>query len=230
METDLAITGIGSENMHDVSLDNRARMDHHHLAELLEQCLQERRAVYAVVAIAGSTEHGAVDPLAEIVHLRTRFQKRGLSFLIHVDAAWVSDMPPCAANPFASFLPGADGRQGGYFSTLLREERTGYESKHVIHDLEPPMTLLPYTRRQLEHLKYADSVTIDPHKSGHIPYPAGGLCYRDGRSRFLVTWTSPYIDFQEEGVQTMGTYGVEGRCVLIICPMYDYELNSSFTQ
>lgn len=77
----------------------------------------------------------------------------------------------------------------------------------------PQMTLLPHTRTQLEHLQYADSITIDPHKSGYIPYPAGGLCYRDGRARYLVTWTSPYIDFQEEGVQNMGTYGVEGRYV-----------------
>lgn len=77
------------------------------------------------------------------------------------------------------------------------------------------MTLLPYTKIQLENLKFADSITIDPHKSGYIPYPAGALCYRDERSRFLVTWTSPYIDFQSEGVQTMGTYGVEGRYVII---------------
>ncbi|TCD62789.1 hypothetical protein EIP91_006407 [Steccherinum ochraceum] len=182
-----AITGIGSENMRDVSLDSRTRMDHHHLADLLEECLRERRAVYAVVAIAGSTEHGAVDPLAEIVHLRRQFQKRGLSFMIHVDAAW-----------------------GGYFCTLLRDECKPGSCRTTTDDLGPTMTLLPYTRRQLEHFQYADSITIDPHKSGHIPYPAGGLCYRDGRSRFLVTWTSPYIDFQEEGVQTMGTYGVEG--------------------
>ena len=75
----------------------------------------------------------------------------------------------------------------------------------------PEMTLLPHTKTQLENLQYADSITIDPHKSGYIPYPAGGLCYRDGRARYLVTWTSPYIDFQEEGIQTMGIYGVEGR-------------------
>ncbi|THH28150.1 hypothetical protein EUX98_g6038 [Antrodiella citrinella] len=181
-----AITGIGSENMRSVTLDNRTRMNTEHLNELLEECLQERRAVYAVVSIAGTTEHGAVDPLDEILRLRKKFQKRGLSFLVHVDAAW-----------------------GGYFATLLRDEYkpNGQPSGD---SLEPSMTLLPYTRRQLEHMKDADSVTIDPHKSGHIPYPAGGLCYRDGRARFLVTWTSPYIDFQEEGVQTMGTYGVEG--------------------
>ena len=75
----------------------------------------------------------------------------------------------------------------------------------------PRKQLLAHTRYQLEHIKHADSITIDPHKSGYVPYPAGALCYRDERLRFLVTWTSPYIDFQSEGVETMGTYGLEGR-------------------
>ena len=78
------------------------------------------------------------------------------------------------------------------------------------------MTLLPHTKTQLEHIKYADSITIDPHKSGYVPYPAGALCYRDERMRFLVTWTSPYIDYQQEGVQTMGTYGLEGRYAIFL--------------
>lgn len=90
----VAITGIGSENMQDVGLDNHARMDHHHLEVLLNECLEKKQAVYAVVCILGSTEHGAVDPLAEVVRLRNDFQKKGLSFMIHVDGAWASTSPP----------------------------------------------------------------------------------------------------------------------------------------
>lgn len=83
-----AITGIGSENMQEVSLDNHARMDYHHLESLLNACLEKKQAVYAVVCILGSTEHGAVDPLSEVVRLRKEFQAKGMSFLIHVDGAW----------------------------------------------------------------------------------------------------------------------------------------------
>ncbi|PSS37347.1 hypothetical protein PHLCEN_2v824 [Hermanssonia centrifuga] len=186
-----ALTGIGSQNLVEINVDNHARMDARHLDTLLEESLRKQQAVYAVVCIIGSTEHGAVDPIVEVIKLREKFQKRGLSFLIHADAAW-----------------------GGYFTTLLRERQSPHKgtnrSEEPFDPFVPKMSLLPYTKTQLAHLKYADSITIDPHKSGYIPYPAGALCYRDERARFLVTWTSPYIDFQAEGVQTMGTYGVEG--------------------
>jgi glutamate/tyrosine decarboxylase-like PLP-dependent enzyme len=40
------------------------------------------------MTIAGTTEHGSVDPLSEIFELRKSMEKQGMSFMIHVDAAW----------------------------------------------------------------------------------------------------------------------------------------------
>jgi glutamate/tyrosine decarboxylase-like PLP-dependent enzyme len=57
------------------------------------------------------------------------------------------------------------------------------------------------------------TITLDPHKSGYVPYPAGGLCIRDERHRFLTTWTSPFINVNHENDIAMGIYGVEGRFV-----------------
>jgi glutamate/tyrosine decarboxylase-like PLP-dependent enzyme len=74
----------------------------------------------------------------------------------------------------------------------------------------PSVTLRPHTVDQFKALKDADSITIDPHKSGYIPYPAGGLCYKDGRMRFLLTWAAPYIQQSATG-DSIGIYGVEGR-------------------
>lgn len=71
-------------------------MDARHLEQLLEERLQKKQAVYLVTAIIGSTEHGAVDPIQKVVELREKFQKRGLSFLIHADAAWVGLFPLAA--------------------------------------------------------------------------------------------------------------------------------------
>ncbi|CAG8788122.1 32436_t:CDS:2 [Gigaspora margarita] len=157
-----AIVGIGSGNLKSVPVDYAARMDINELDKVLAKCGRNKQAVYAVVAIMGSTEQGACDPLTDIVALRERYQRRyGLSFAIHADAAW-----------------------GGYFP------------------------LNPYTRKHLYSLKDCDSITIDPHKSGYIPYPAGGLCYRDQRMRFLVTWTSPIVTRPME--ESIGIYGVEG--------------------
>lgn len=76
--------------------------------------------------------------------------------------------------------------------------------------LVPSMTLRKSTVNQFEVLYKCDSITIDPHKSGYVPYPAGGLCYKDGRMRFLLTWSAPYLS-QGSGGESIGIYGVEGR-------------------
>ena len=39
----------------------------------------------------------------------------------------------------------------------------------------------------------ADSVTIDPHKLGYVPYPAGAFLLRDRRARELVAIDPPYL-------------------------------------
>ncbi|CAE6344214.1 unnamed protein product [Rhizoctonia solani] len=184
-----AITGIGSDNIIDIPVDINARLDSSKLDKLLQECLDEKRAVYAVVAIMGSTEHGAVDPLRDVWELREKYQKKGLSFAIHADAAW-----------------------GGYFTSLLREEKKVGRGLPIDPDNKyvPELALSDHTRTQLDHLKYADSITIDPHKSGYIPYPAGGLCYRDGRMRFLVTWLNPDVYKDSDGDESVGVYGVEG--------------------
>ena len=51
------------------------------------------------VAIIGATEEGSVDPLDEILDLRDEFEKKGLCFLVHADAAW-----------------------GGYFASMVRDK------------------------------------------------------------------------------------------------------------
>ena len=92
----IAVTGIGAENVLGVELDHGARVDLDALRRHLQDSLDKKVAVYAVVAIVGSTEEGSVDPLARIIQLRDEFQQKGLSFLVHADAAW-----------------------GGYFCTML---------------------------------------------------------------------------------------------------------------
>jgi glutamate/tyrosine decarboxylase-like PLP-dependent enzyme len=64
-------------------------------------------------------------------------------------------------------------------------------------------------------LHLADSITIDPHKTGYVPYPAGALCYRDNRMKYLVTWTTPYIS-RGPSAESIGVYGVEGRLVNLL--------------
>src|ERR1019366_8550405 len=39
----------------------------------------------------------------------------------------------------------------------------------------------------------ADSVTVDPHKMGYVPYPCGVAAFRSDRVRLLLTEASPYL-------------------------------------
>ncbi|KAH6884277.1 pyridoxal phosphate-dependent transferase [Thelonectria olida] len=184
-----AIAGLGSGNMIGVDVDVSARIDLGLLEEKLLECARSETAVYAVVAVIGSTEEGAVDRLSEIVKLRTKFQNEyGLSFLIHADAAW-----------------------GGYFATMLDRNIPDPSATANGTSGEKPMPqkyLDPETVQDLEALEDADSITVDPHKAGYIPYPAGSLVYRDGRMRYLVTWSGPYLS--QGSADNIGVYGVEG--------------------
>ncbi|GAO18709.1 hypothetical protein UVI_02053150 [Ustilaginoidea virens] len=195
-----AIAGLGSGNIIGIPVDNAARVDIKVLEEKLLECVKSDTAVYAVVAVVGSTEEGAVDRLTEIIKLRNKFRdEHGLSFLVHADAAW-----------------------GGYFATMLhRHDDKPVKCKLGHHDvsepaddespgreLVPALVLKESTEEDLLALGDADSITVDPHKAGYIPYPAGSLVYRDGRMRHLVTWSSPYLS--QGSAENIGIYGVEG--------------------
>jgi glutamate/tyrosine decarboxylase-like PLP-dependent enzyme len=122
------------------------------LETALDGCLQRRQPVYAVVSVIGSTEESAVDSLVDLLALRDRFRTRGLDFMIHGGAAW-----------------------GGYLASLIREDEPGtpVPAKPIA-----AVALSAYVTQQFEALQRADSITVDPHKSGYIPYPAGALCKR----------------------------------------------------
>ena len=149
--------------------------------------------MYAVVAVIGTTEDGAVDPLCGIMRLRKEFLKKGLSFVVHADAAW--------GGYFCAMLP-QESPTGVPFQSPSERARTGFV---------PDSSLREETQDELFMLREVDLITVDPHKAGYVPYPAGALCYRDGRMRFQITWSAPYLS---RGVVAAGTsigvFGVEG--------------------
>lgn len=180
-----AVLGLGSANVIDVPVDRDARMSLPELERILRECLVARRPVYTVVGVIGSTEESAVDPLKGILELRHALQKSGLSFTVHADGAW-----------------------GGYFASVLRPDE-GPRKKEAPHEPPPEVGMSGYVTAQLSALSRADSITVDPHKSGYIPYPAGALCYRNGAMRDMVTFKAPYIVHGDEE-PAVGIYGLEG--------------------
>lgn len=185
-----ALLGLGLNSLIDVPVDRDGRMNLAELEKLLSNALQARQPVLMVAAIMGSTEESAVDPLTGVLAVRDRFRKRGLDFSVHADAAW-----------------------GGYHASTIREDfelgepfgTTGFTKS------SPPLVapLSAYARAQYHALAAADSITVDPHKSGYIPYPAGALCYRNSAMRNLVSFSAPVV-FHGDTEPTVGIYGIEG--------------------
>ncbi|WP_084965724.1 pyridoxal phosphate-dependent decarboxylase family protein [Thermoactinospora rubra] len=101
----------------------------------------------------------------------------------------------CERRYGASFYVHADAAFGGYYRSLCLGD-------------EPPQEeiLKPHVREAFAALPLADSVTVDPHKTGCVPYPAGGLALRDRRASAVVATRSGY--FRE--ATPAGHYTLEG--------------------
>lgn len=180
-----AVLGLGASNMLEIPVDADGRVSLQHLEGQLERCLASQCPVIAVVAVMGTTEEGAVDPMADIVQLRDEFAQRGLAFHLHADAAW-----------------------GGYHRSINNNEfAIGDPGWKLLTVPEAPLSA--QVSRSLGALGQADSITVDPHKSGYIPYPAGALCYRNAAMRDLVSFSAPVI-YRGEAAPTVGIYGIEG--------------------
>lgn len=79
----MALMGLGYQSVTLVKTDAFSRMDLSDLAEKLAQAGANGEQVLAIVATAGTTDAGAIDPLAEIAAMAAE-----RNIWLHVDAAW----------------------------------------------------------------------------------------------------------------------------------------------
>src|SRR5262249_683473 len=83
------LLGVGRQNLIPVDVDAMFRLDVRSLEEEIRKANRDGRSPLAVVAITGTTEVGAVDPVDRVVALREVVEKSlGESFWLHIDAAW----------------------------------------------------------------------------------------------------------------------------------------------
>jgi len=131
------------------------------------------------VSVCGTTEESAVDRLDQVLAVRARAARElGVAFHVHSDA--------CYGGYAASVLWKADGGR-----------RTTDEIRASVGMDWPSDEWV----RAMTALEGADSVTIDPHKLGFVPYPAGAFLLRDRRARDLVAVDPPYL-LPAQGMQS----------------------------
>lgn len=182
------VLGLGIDNLIPIQVDNRFRMDIKRLEEGLVSCLNKLIPVIAVIPICGSSEEGSVDAIDEVVSLRKRFEERhGLTFCIHLDAAY-----------------------GGYVRTMFVDKEGRKRSrKEIIAETGDWPSEKIY--RSFMAFNRIDSVCMDPHKLGYVPYPAGAIIFRNGKIKDIISSKAHYV-FHDDGHDEsyIGRYILEG--------------------
>jgi glutamate/tyrosine decarboxylase-like PLP-dependent enzyme len=186
----MQLLGLGDAQLWGADVDSHMRISPASVADLLARAWRERVPVLAVVGVLGTTEFGTIDPVHELAELRDECAARGQAFALHVDAAW-----------------------GGYLATLFRDaDGSAIGHAHV----RSRFRYFPSARvyRAFTSLHRADSITVDPHKLGYMPYGAGGFVGSDRRMTHFVGQRPVYLYDQADAPLASGRLGQLGDYIL----------------
>ena len=147
----------------EADLDDNYKID----VESIKKLISDKTV--AIVAIAGTTELGLIDPIEEISKIA---MENNIYF--HVDAAF-----------------------GGFIIPFLRD--IGFD-----------LPVFDFS------LKGVCSITVDPHKMGLAPIPAGGIIFREEEYLEVMAVDSPYLTVKTQstivgtrlGASSAATYAI----------------------
>ena len=188
------MVGVGLDQLVMVDVDSHYRLKMDKLEETIRELAAQQIPVMGVVGVVGSTEEGAVDPIHEIVALRKKLYKElGVYFYIHVDAAYGSYARTLFLDENYNFIPyeklDEEFKKHGVFQSPVHIKREVYEAYKAFGE--------------------AESITVDPHKMGYVPYAAGGVVIKRRSMRELIGYFAAYVN--EKGAPSLlGAYMLEG--------------------
>jgi glutamate/tyrosine decarboxylase-like PLP-dependent enzyme len=175
-----------------VPADGAGRMDPGALGELLAG-----GRIGTVVATAGTTGLGAIDPVHEILAVARRHGAR-----VHVDAAYGGFFTLLAGRPAAGadgqVGAGAGGQVGAGAEAQVRAGDDGQAGHAGPGDqaadaFQPSLDPAPWRA-----IAECDSVVVDPHKHGLQPYGCGAVLFADPEVGRFYLHDSPYTYFTSD--------------------------------
>jgi tyrosine decarboxylase/aspartate 1-decarboxylase len=161
----------------EVSIDDNYKID----VESLKKVISDKTV--AIVAIAGTTELGLIDPIEEISEIA--FEN---NIYFHVDAAF-----------------------GGFSIPFLK--RAGYDLP--VFDFSLPGVC---------------SITVDPHKMGLAPIPAGGIIFRCEEYLEVMAVDSPYLTVKTQSTIVGTRLGASSAATYAIMKYFGKEGYSRLAQ
>ncbi|MDX1455077.1 MAG: pyridoxal-dependent decarboxylase [Gammaproteobacteria bacterium] len=188
----MKLLGLGEAQLR-VIPETGMRMDMAALETTLADCAARRQPVIGLVGVLGTTEYGTVDPIADMLAIRNQMAERGIYAPVHVDGAWGGYLTSLFRNPDGGLVPHEEVRQ-----------QFKYFPSETVH-------------AAFGALARTESVTIDPHKLGFVPFGAGAIVYRDQRMMPFVAHDADYVfdperqdDSYRARFRALGKYILEG--------------------
>lgn len=149
------LLGIRNRDLVGVPVGSDFRLNVAALRDTLEEMVKSETPILGVVAMAGSSSLGLVDPIHEILDVRSDLVGRyGAGFYIHVDATY-----------------------GGYIRSTFLNKCSGFEAPEGLKQW--PMETF---QQVFKALPGADSVAVAPNPGDYIPDLVGALAVKDRRA------------------------------------------------
>lgn len=190
------LIGIGHHQIVKVPIDSGFRLNFKQFREIYDK----NSPTLAVIGILGSSKQGSIDPIDDLVQFRDELeQNEKKSFHLHIDGAY-----------------------GGYFPCLLKTNDNQLITANELvdsiklkeHDYYMPFNINEKWYKKVGAAKHSDSITIDPHKMGYIPYPAGSIIFSDTRCKDFISYLPSYLNKPSESKdiseEFLGQWTLEG--------------------
>jgi glutamate/tyrosine decarboxylase-like PLP-dependent enzyme len=96
-----------------------------------------------------------------------------------------------------------DAAYGGFVKSVM------LDSNYKKIAFTPELQISKYVYKQLDLLKYSDSITIDPHKHGLISYGAGAVLFKNNDLKKVILNSAPYT-YHQIDKPNIGMFSLEG--------------------
>ncbi|MEG2108401.1 MAG: pyridoxal-dependent decarboxylase [Clostridium sp.] len=191
------ILGIGLENLVAIPVDDKFRMNIDLLKGKIDELISKSIPILGVVSVVGTTEEGAVDNVDKVVALKKSYAEKGINFYYHIDAAY-----------------------GGYGRAIFLDENNKFiemdklKEKYLDHKVFSNANVSWPSNdvyNSFKAMSEADSITVDPHKMGYVPYKAGGIVIKDRRMRNTISYFASYAFQKDTKIpDLLGAFIMEG--------------------
>ena len=169
------LLGVGTDNIINIPVREDFSLDVEIFKEKLKEAIEEKKKVFYIYLLAGSTDAFGVDDIWGVYSVcKEVCNKFGVKPPhIHIDAAvgWI---------------------YGIFLKYSLSKNPLGFDNQTLFS--------IKKIKQVYKNLKYADSVTVDPHKHGFTPYACSALILKNRNDLALLQKSEEETPYFNESI------------------------------